>query len=208
MYKDQPLQHYLDDLAAGIPAPGGGSASALSGALAAALASMVCRLTLDKAGYESVQSEIASIITQTEEARRRFTELLEEDITAYGRLSAAYQLPRATGEEKAARSRAIQERLAGAAQVPLDIVECAARLSSALRRIVEIANTNILSDVASAVTLAGASARSAANMVRINLRYMHDATLSHELKNRLETALRTVEENAQQALDIAGTRSQ
>ena len=207
MYKDRPLQHYLDDLAAGISAPGGGSASALSGALAAALASMVCRLTLDKAGYESVQSEIAVIITQTEGARRQFTELLEEDITAYGQLSAAYQLPRATDEEKAARSRAIQERLAGAAQVPLDIVECAARLSSAFPRIAEIANANILSDLASAVTLAGASARSAANMVRVNLRYMRDAALSHELGIRLETALRQFEEGAQQTMSIVETRS-
>lgn len=207
MYKDRPLQHYLDDLAAGISAPGGGSASALSGALAAALASMVCRLTLDKAGYESVQSEIAVIITQTEGARQQFTELLEEDITAYGQLSAAYQLPRATDEEKAARSRAIQERLAGAAQVPLDIVECAARLSSAFPRIAEIANANILSDLASAVTLAGASARSAANMVRVNLRYMRDAALSHELGIRLETALRQFEEGAQQTMSIVETRS-
>jgi len=207
MYKDQPLQHYLDDLAAGISAPGGGSASALSGALAAALASMVCRLTLDKAGYESVQSEIATIITRTEGARQRFTELLEEDITAYSHLSAAYQLPRATDEEKAARSRAIQERLAGAAQVPLDIVECAARLSSAFPRIAEIANANILSDLASAVSLASASARSAANMVRVNLRYMRDATLSHELGIRLETALRNVEDSGQQALAIVEKRS-
>src|SRR5947209_15158013 len=138
MYREQSLQDYLDDLASAQPAPGGGSASALSGAMAAALASMVCRLTLGKAGYEEAQPEIEKILERTEQLRERFTELLEEDIAAYGRLSASYKMPRATDEERTARSDDIQKHLVGAAEVPLEMVECAARLSHFLKRIAEI----------------------------------------------------------------------
>ncbi len=128
MYIDQSLKDYLDDLASEKPAPGGGSAAALSGAMGAALASMVCRLTLDKEAYAGVRQEIEGLLKQTEELRSRFQELMQEDIEAYGRLSASYEMPRGTGEERAARAAAIQEQLVGAALVPLEVAESAATL--------------------------------------------------------------------------------
>ncbi|GAC1642322.1 MAG: hypothetical protein NVS4B12_05450 [Ktedonobacteraceae bacterium] len=72
MYINTPLQQYLDDLASSQSTPGGGSASALSGAMGAGLASMVARLTLGKADYADVQQEIESLIQQTEQLRTRF----------------------------------------------------------------------------------------------------------------------------------------
>ncbi len=207
MYREQSLEYYLDDLASSQPAPGGGSASALSGALAAALASMVCRLTLGKAGYEEAQSEIESILERTEQLRRRFTELLEEDIAAYARLAAAYKMPRGTDQERAARSEDIQKHLFGAAEVPLEMAECAARLSHFLKRVAEIGNATLLSDLVTAVSLAGAATQGAAGMVRVNLRYMRDTARASELQARLETAQRQVEEVGQQAVEIAGRRA-
>ncbi|HEV2580205.1 MAG TPA: cyclodeaminase/cyclohydrolase family protein [Ktedonobacteraceae bacterium] len=207
MYIEQPLRHYLDELASGQPTPGGGSTSALSGAMAAALASMVARLTLGKAGYEEAQAEIEVIITQSEEERQRFGELLEEDIAAYGRLSESYKLPRGTEEERAARSSAIQEHLAGAALVPLEVVETAARLSPLFARIAEIGNAGILSDLETAVMLANTAARGAAGMVRVNLRYMRDAHLVSQLQTRLDAALQQVEESGKQAIEIVGSRA-
>src|SRR5260370_27131385 len=119
MYIDQTLQHYLDDLASSQPTPGGGSASALSGAMGAALASLVCRLTLDKEAYAGVQQEIDELLKRTENLRLRFQQLMQEDIEAFGRLSASSKLPHETSEEHAARSGAIQEQLVGATLVPL-----------------------------------------------------------------------------------------
>src|SRR5713101_4217015 len=107
MYMQQSIQHYLDELASAQPTPGGGSASALSGALGAALASMVCRLTPGKAGYEEVQPEIERIWEQTEQLRTRFAQLLQEDIEAYGRLSATYKMPRASDIDRIARTAAM-----------------------------------------------------------------------------------------------------
>ncbi len=207
MYSELPLQSYLNDLASGSSTPGGGSASALSGAMAAALGSMVARLTLGKVGYEEAQAELEVIITQTEEERQRFCELLEEDIAAYGRLSESYKLPRNSDEERASRSRAIQEHLRGAALVPLEVVETTARLSPVFARLAEIGSAGILSDLEIAVTLAGAAAKCAAGMVRINLRFMRDAHLISQLQTRLEAALRQVEECGKQAVERIGSRA-
>ncbi|MBV9615527.1 MAG: cyclodeaminase/cyclohydrolase family protein, partial [Ktedonobacteraceae bacterium] len=72
MYLDKPLQNYLNELASSQPTPGGGSAAALTGAMAAGLATMVARLTLGKADYAPVQQEIEAISQQTERLRARF----------------------------------------------------------------------------------------------------------------------------------------
>lgn len=207
MYIEESIQHYLNELASAQPTPGGGSASALSGALGAALASMVCRLTPGKAGYEEVQAEIEHIWEQTERLRGRFAELLQEDIEAYGRLSAAYKMPRVTDTERIERAAAIQKQLVGAALVPLEVVECTAKLAQLCRRIAEIGNANVLSDILTASELSRAGAQGAAAMVRINLRSMKNAELAGELAARLTSALQQVEEGSRAVTAIVGRRA-
>src|SRR5437762_13040191 len=118
MYLERQLREYLDDLASVKPTPGGGSTAALSGAMGAALVCMVARLTLGKAEYAAVHAETEKIIQSVEALRARFQVLMSEDMEAYGRLSACFKLPKATGEEKAARTKAIQASLVDAALVP------------------------------------------------------------------------------------------
>src|SRR5207247_4504639 len=128
----------LDDLASAKATPGGGSAAALSGAMGAGLASMVARLTLGKAEYAGVQQEIESLVQRTESLRERFQQLMQEDIDAYGRLSASFKMPhdsRASSTERAARTSAIQAQLVEAALVPLEVVERAAELVQLCQRI-------------------------------------------------------------------------
>ena len=72
MYMEETLHRYLDDLASALPAPGGGSTAALSGAMGAALASMVCRITLGKDAYADVHQEIEELLQKTESLRDRF----------------------------------------------------------------------------------------------------------------------------------------
>lgn len=207
MYIDESIQHYLDELASAQPTPGGGSASALSGALGAALASMVCRLTPGKAGYEEVQTEIEHIWEQTEQLRARFAQLMQEDIVAYGRLSSAYRMPRATDEERVERAAIIQKQLAEAARVPLEVVECAAKLTRLCQRLAEIGNVTVLSDILAGTALARAASEGAASMVRINLRSLKDTGLAGELEHRLTTALRTVEQSQLEVAVIVGRRA-
>ena len=206
MYLDKALQHFLDELASSNPTPGGGSASALCGAMGAALASMVARLTLGKAAYSAVQPEIEKLLQETESLRERFQQLVQEDIDAYGRLSAAFKLPRSTPEESEARGKAIQAQLVEAALVPLEVVESASKLLQCCRRIAGIGNATVLSDVATGSLLASSAASGAAEMVRINLRSMKDPELVSVLTNRLNVALEDIAECSRQVTAIIGGR--
>jgi formiminotetrahydrofolate cyclodeaminase len=131
---------------------------------------------------------------------------MQDDIDAYGRLSAAFKMPRSTPEESEARSQAIQARLVEAALVPLEIVQSASKLVHYCRRIAEIGNSNMLSDVATGSLLASSAANGAAEMVRINLRSMKDPELVSVLTNRLNVALEDIAESSQQITGIIGGR--
>ncbi len=207
MYTDQPLQDYLHALASEQSTPGGGSAAALSGAMGAALASMVCRLTLGKEAYAGVRQEIEELLRRAENLRSRFQQLFQEDIEAYGRLSASYKLPRETSEERAARSAAIQEQLVEAALVPLEVAERAAELVQCCQRIAEIGNAAVLSDVAIGAILASGAGEGAALLVRFNLRAMKNDELVAGLGKRLSGALALISEGRQRVTAIVGERA-
>ena len=207
MYVEQSLQQYLDDLASGNSTPGGGSASAISGAMGAALASMVSRLTIGKANYAEVEEEMVAILQQTERLRERFQQLIQEDIEAYGKLSAAFKLPRNTDEERAARTQAIQEQLVEAALVPLEVVECAAELVRHCHRIAQIGNKSVLSDIATGALLGASAGAGAAWMVRVNLQSLKDEELVDVLGSRLGAALDSITEWNAQIPGIVGSRA-
>ena len=125
IYPPEPLQTYLDDAASKKPAPGGGSVSACVGALGAALVSMVCNLTAGREKFADVETEIVALVSQSEEARERLEELLQQDTTAYNGVIDAYKLPKDTDEQQAVRSAAVQAGLIVAADVPLEICRVA-----------------------------------------------------------------------------------
>ncbi len=206
MYIDSPLRTYLDDLASSQPTPGGGSASAMTGAIGAGLATMVARFTLGKAGYENVQQEFETIVEKTEGLRARFLQLVQEDIDVYGKLSACYKMPKSTDEEKAARTQAIQARLHDAAIVPLEIAEGAAELLRHCQRIAEIGNKNVLSDIATSTMLASSAGTGASWMVRTNLLHMKDLTLVEALGDRLNRALDAIAAHSQQVITLVGEK--
>lgn len=207
MYTDQPLQDYLHALASEDSTPGGGSAAALSGAMGAALASMVCRLTLGKEAYAGVRQEIEELLRRAENLRSRFQQLFQEDIEAYGRLSASYKLPRETSEERTVRGAAIQEQLVAAALVPLEVAERAAELVQCCQRIAEIGNAAVLSDVAIGAILASGAGEGAALLVRFNLRAMKNDELVAGLGKRLSGALALISEGRQRVTAIVGERA-
>ena len=206
MYIDEPLQNYLNDLASSQPTTGGGSASALAGALGAGLASMVARFTLGKPDYANVQQEMESLVEKTEGLRTRFQQLLQEDIDVYGKLSACYKMPRTTDEEKAARTQAIQARLHDAALVPLEVAEHAAELLRHCQRIAEIGNKTLVSDIATGTMLASSAGTGASWMVRTNLLHMKDLALVDALSDRLNTALDTIAACSQQVITLVGEK--
>ena len=185
----QTVTDFLDALASNAPAPGGGSVAALSGALGAALLSMVCNLTLGKRKYAAVQDEIAALVEQTEALRHRLTGLLQADVEVYTGVSAAYKMPRKTPEAKAARSAAIQEALKAAAQVPLDVAGACVEVLDLCTQTAEQGNLNAVSDAGVAALMAEAGLRSAALNVIINVNAIKDEAFSAQLRGRLDALL-------------------
>jgi formiminotetrahydrofolate cyclodeaminase len=180
---------FLDALASNAPAPGGGSVAALSGALGAALLSMVCNLTLGKKRYADVQDDIAALVARTEELRHRLTDLLEADVEVFTGVSAAYKMPRGTPELKAARSAAIQEALKAATQVPMDVAQACVEVLELCTQAAEQGNRGAVSDAGVAVLMAEAGLRSAALNVIININAIKDQAFGARVQGELDALL-------------------
>src|SRR3989442_1423408 len=159
------LDGWLEELAGGAPVPGGGSAAALAGALAAALVAMVGRLTIGRKAYASAQPRVSAIVAEADALRGQLRRLVDEDAAAYSRVSAAHRLPK----EDPGRRRAIDEALVGAAQTPLQMARGAVRLLGLAREIETIGNQNARSDARVSAALARAALAGAVENVRVNV---------------------------------------
>jgi formiminotetrahydrofolate cyclodeaminase len=186
---DKPVTNFLDELASNAPAPGGGSVASLSGALGAALVSMVCNLTLGKKGYEEVQDDISDLLAKSEALRQELTGLLEADVAAYTGYSQAAKMPRETDEQKAERAEAMQAALKVATDVPLRIAEAAVKVMDLCMPAAEKGNKWAVSDAGVAVLMAEAALRSAALNVLINLGSLKDQAFVAERRAKLESLL-------------------
>jgi formiminotetrahydrofolate cyclodeaminase len=184
----EPLGAFLDQLASSAPTPGGGSVAALCGALAAALSSMVANLTLGREQYQDVEPTIRAALEQSERLRAEFTQLITDDILAYGTLSGAYRMPKATPEEQTTRSAEIQKALKDAAEAPLRIAERARQTLDLCRTLAEIGNPNVISDTGVAAITAHAALESAELNVLINVKAIKDQALAESLLDRLNAA--------------------
>jgi formiminotetrahydrofolate cyclodeaminase len=186
---DKPVTNFLDELASNAPAPGGGSVAALSGALGAALVSMVCNLTLGKKGYEDVQDDIQDLLARSEALRLKLAGLLEEDVKAYTGYSKAAKMPRETEEEKEARAVAMQAALEVATDVPLSIAGAAVEVMDLCMPAAEKGNKWAVSDAGVAVLMAEAALRSAALNVLINLGTVKNQEFVANRRAKLESLL-------------------
>ncbi|MDH6114479.1 formiminotetrahydrofolate cyclodeaminase [Kitasatospora sp. MAP12-15] len=184
---DQAIGAFLDQLADRVPAPGGGASAALHAAQAAALLGMVARYS-DGPKYAEHEPLISRVRTETDAARAEALQLAQDDATAFGAVATAYGLPKATDEEKAARSAAIAEALIGAAEPPARTIELAARLAVLGEELLPVSNRNVLSDVAAAAEAARAAALTAQVNVEINLGGIKDEAARASLAARAEAA--------------------
>jgi len=166
------LDGFLSDVAAASPSPGGGTVAAVAGAMAAALAAMVARLTVGRKKYAEVDAEFRGLVESAERLRMELRRLGEADAAAYEAVGAAYGIPK---EEAERRRAAIQAALLGAIAVPLDTLRAARAVAGLAARAAEAGNRNAVSDAGVAALLAGAAARGAAYNVRINIVSLPDA---------------------------------
>lgn len=165
---------FLEELASKAPTPGGGAASALCGAVAAALTAMLANLTVGKAGSEENEQQTAQIIAAAGKLREELTALADDDAAVFGKFMAAYKMPKTTDEEKAARTAAIQQAAVAAADVPMQIANKSFEVLKLARKLIVFGNPNAISDGTVSALMARAALRSALYNVKINLGLIKD----------------------------------
>ncbi|ATQ68559.1 MULTISPECIES: methenyltetrahydrofolate cyclohydrolase [Methylosinus] len=189
MTKDESITKFLDDLASERPTPGGGGAAAVMGAIGAALVSMVANLTIGKKNYEAVEDDLKAARAEAERLRGELTAAIEEDVVAFNSVMGAYGLPRATDEDKAARTAAIQAALKEATLAPLRAVKACFEVILLSEAAAEKGNLNVISDAGVAVLAANAGLRSAALNVYINAKSIKDRAFAEEQIAAVEALL-------------------
>jgi len=140
--KKEDQVNFLDSLAAGTATPGGGSAAAYSGAMAAGLVSMVASLTVGKKGYAEVEGEMENILNESEVLREELTLAVKEDSEAFNQVMAAYRKPKTDRNRK----EEIQGAILKAAAVPLAVAGKALRVSELALKTAELGNRNAITD--------------------------------------------------------------
>ena len=200
MLIDKPVSQFLDELASNSPAPGGGSVAALAGAAGAALASMVCNLTIGKKKYADVQDEMKAVVEQTELLRKELAQLIDKDTEAFNAVMAAFGLPKGTEREMATRSEAIQEATKAATLVPLSVMRTCEKALLHTRTVAQKGNKNSASDAGVAALMLQAGCAGAALNVRINLGGLNDATFAQQITQQTDETIRNVEKTAREVL--------
>lgn len=180
------VKDFAYETASESPAPGGGSVSALMGALGAALATMVANLSAGKRGWDDRWEEFSKWAEKGQEVMGELLRLVDEDTRAFNRIMEAYAMPKSSAEEIAARSAAIEEATLNAAQVPLETMKAAAKVLPIAEAMARDGNPNSASDAGVASLAARAAIRGAALNVKINAESLEDRCLAEKLIKQAE----------------------
>jgi formiminotetrahydrofolate cyclodeaminase len=180
------VARYLEELASPAPAPGGGAVAALHAAQAAALVSMVCNLTAGRERFAAAEPTMRRALQAAAALQDQALSLADQDAAAFGAVAAAYRLPKAAGDQAAARAASIQAALRDATEVPLRTAAVAARVVGLCGEILDGANPNLLSDVGVAAASAAAAIDAAALNVQINLAALEDSAFAARAAQELD----------------------
>jgi glutamate formiminotransferase/formiminotetrahydrofolate cyclodeaminase len=197
---------FLDALASGTAAPGGGSAAAYSGAEAASLVSMVARLTIGKKKYAEVETNMQAILTQAEALRNELTIAIQLDASAFENVMKAYQLSKASIEQQELRQKSIEQATLLATQAPMGVAHKSFRVLELAEQVIRHGNSAALSDGATAAALARAAIAGAGYNIRINARQL-PSTISEPLLAELvglEQHIAEIESRIQKTLHERG----
>ena len=202
MAEHDTIATFLDGLASAAPTPGGGGAAAISGAMGAALVSMVCNLTIGKKKYVEVEAELKDMLAQSEALRAQLTGMIAEDVAAFDAVMGAYGLPKVTDDEKAVRAERIQAALKVATDVPLACCRACRAVIDLAEVVADKGNLNVISDAGVAVLSAHAGLRSAALNVYVNAKGLDDRDFADERLKELEGLLGDAGERNEKVYDV------
>jgi formiminotetrahydrofolate cyclodeaminase len=176
--------------------PGGGGASALAGAMGAALGGMVCNYTLGKKKYAAYEKDIERIIARAGELRRDFEALMDKDAEAFEPLSRAYGLPKDTVQQAEERARVMERELRRASAVPFEMMEKTLETITLHEELAAEGSRLMISDVGVGALMCAAALRGAALNVFINTRMMKDREFASELDAKTSALLEDGEKRA------------
>ena len=179
------LRQFCNETLSDSPAPGGGSVAALMGALGVSLGGMVANLSAGKRGWEDQLSYFSSWAVKAQQLKDEMLLLVDEDTAAFNKVMAAFGLPKGTAKEKSARSAAIEAANKLAAEVPLRVMQTAAKAYDLLAEMAARGNPASISDVGVGLLAVRACIEGAGMNVRINVKNLKDEKSKTSLSNKV-----------------------
>ena len=183
------VRGFADLLGSDAPAPGGGSAAALAGALGAALTAMVGSLTVGRKKYAEFDGLARETLEKARDLEHRFLDVMERDTEAFNAVSAVFAMPKDTDEEKAARKAAMQEALKGCTKTPFEMMELACQALELTRSVVGKLNASAASDLGCAALSLKAAIQGAWLNVLINIGGIQDQAFADEYRQKGQALL-------------------
>lgn len=174
---------FAEETASESPAPGGGSISAYMGSLAAALGTMVANLSSHKPGWDAKWNYFSEWAEKGQEIMARLLWLVDEDTESFNRIMAVFSMPKSTDEEKAARSKAMQEATLYATQIPLETMRASMATFPIIKAMASEGNPNSVSDAGVGALAARSAVLGACLNVKINAAGLKDRAVADELVN-------------------------
>jgi glutamate formiminotransferase / formiminotetrahydrofolate cyclodeaminase len=186
LVKKMNVREFCNEVASESPAPGGGSVAAMMGALGASLGGMVANLSAGKRGWDDKLEYFSDWAVKAQQLKDELLALVDEDAAAFGKVMDAFALPKGSAEEKTARAAAIEEATKRAAEVPLKVMETAAKSYPLLADMADKGNPASVSDVGVGALATRACIEGAALNVRINLGQLKDEKFKSQLIEKLQ----------------------
>lgn len=206
MLIDKTVKDFIDTTASGEPVPGGGSISALCGALATALGSMVARLTIGRKKYADREADMTLLLTRFSTVMTQLTDAIDRDSDAYATVMAAFKMPKDTDEQKKVRMEAIEVATRGAAEVPMQVARLTASILSEIDAVAHFGNSNAITDAAVAAMCARTAIFGALLNVEINLSGLSDAEYVSAMRMEAASLRVQAEDTERKVLDYVNSQ--
>ncbi|MBQ9708164.1 MAG: cyclodeaminase/cyclohydrolase family protein [Firmicutes bacterium] len=205
-YVDKTFREFTELTAAKEPVPGGGSVSAVAGAVGAALGTMVGNYTVGKKKYADVEEEIQGCMEETEKISEDLLGLVQADIDAFAPLSRLYGMKAETEEEKREKDRLMEKALEDSCAVPVAIMEKCARAIELAGVYADKGSVMMTSDAGASAILCKGALEAASLNVYINTGSMKDRERAEELNARCEDLLQKYCKMADEIFDNVSER--
>lgn len=196
------LKAFADETASESPAPGGGSIAAYIGALGVSLATMVANLSSHKRGWDERWEEFSNYAAEGQKLKDKLLWLVDEDTNSFNKIMDAFKLSKGTDEEKAIRSKAIQDATKYAIEIPYQVMEISMKSFALIKRMAEIGNPNSVSDAGVGALCARSAVLGAYLNVKINVADLKDENFKQDILAKADALAKQAQEIESAILEI------